>query len=211
MARESISTHMRQWNAYFHLLSIGRPDEAQRWHEQIIEEDPLSQMWHYTLAVSLLALGSDDAALNECRRSIELDPQFWIGWMLQGVIHALHGRHAESMRCAEQAMATAARAPLATGVLAAALVAAGRTMDAEPLLEELRRNTATGPLGLAYYHLARGDMDGVVEWAGAAAAQRVASLITIVIRPFEPRLKHAAGWPALLKTLNLGPASIATF
>jgi tetratricopeptide (TPR) repeat protein len=207
IAREPISTHMRQWNAYFHLLSIGRPAEAKRWHDRVIEEDPLSQMWHYTSAISLLALGSDEAALNGCRRSVELDPQFWIGWMLQGLIHAVHGRHAESMQCAEQAEASAARAPVAIGLLAAALEKSGRTMDAEPLLDELRSNTATGPIGMAYYHLARGDMEGAVVWASEAADQRVASLVTILVRPFEPRLEHAPGWPALLKKLNLAPAT----
>ena len=207
MAREPISTHMRQWNAYFHLLSIGRPAEARRQHDRVIDEDPLSQMWHYTSAVSLLALGSEEAALNECRRSVELDPQFWVGWMLQGLIHALHGRHPESLQCAETAVASAARAPVAIGPMAAALVNTGRTVDAEPLLDELRSNTATGPIGMAYFHLARGDMDGAVEWAGKAADQRVASLVTIFVRPFEPRLRHAAGWPALLKTLNLAPAT----
>jgi serine/threonine-protein kinase len=204
-AREPISTHMRQWNAYFHLLSIGRPAEAKRWHDRVIEEDPLSQMWHYTSAISLLALGSDEAALNECRKSLELDPQFWVGWMLLGLIHALHGRHTESMQCAEKAVV--ARAPVAVGLMAAALVNTGRTEEAEPLLDELRSNTAAGPIGMAYYYLARGDMDGTVQWAGAAAEQRVASLVTILIRPFEPRLRTSPGWSALLKTLNLAPAS----
>jgi len=49
-------------------------------------------------------------------------------------------------------------------------------------------------------------MDGAVEWAGKAADQRVASLVTILIRPFESRLRTSAGWPALLKRLNLTPA-----
>jgi serine/threonine-protein kinase len=206
MAREPISAHMRQWNAYFYLLSIGRPAEARRQHDRVIEEDPLSQMWHYTSALSLLALGSEEAALNECQKSVELDQQFWIGWMLQGLIHALHGRHAESMQCAETAVASAARAPVAIGLMAAALVNTGRTMEAEPLLDELRSNTPTGPIGLAYFCLARGDMDGAVEWAGKAADQRVASLVTILIRPFESWLRTSAGWPALLKKMNLAPA-----
>ena len=49
-------------------------------------------------------------------------------------------------------------------------------------------------------------MDGAVEWTDKAADQRVASLVTIMIRPFEPRLRHAAGFPALLKKMNLTPA-----
>jgi eukaryotic-like serine/threonine-protein kinase len=206
-AREPITAHMRQWNAYFHLLSIGRSAEAMRQHDRVLEEDPLSQMWHYTSALSLLALGSEEAALNESRKSVELDPHFWVGWMLQGLIHALHGRHPESMQCAETAGASAARAPVAIGLIAAALVNTGRTVEAAPLLDELRSNTPTGPIGMAYFYLARGDMDGAVEWAGKAADQRIASLVTIMIRPFEPRLRVSAGWPALLKKLNLTPAS----
>jgi tetratricopeptide (TPR) repeat protein len=159
------------------------------------------------LALLLLALGSEERALNECQKSVELDQQFWVGWMLQGVIHALRGRHTESMHSAEQAVARAARAPVAVGLMAAALVNTGRTVDAEPLLDELRSNTPTGPIGMAYYYLARGDMDGAVEWAGAAAEQRVASLVTILIRPFEPRLRTANAFPALLKKLNLAPAT----
>jgi hypothetical protein len=50
-------------------------------------------------------------------------------------------------------------------------------------------------------------MDRAVEWAGAAAEQRVASLVTILIRPFEPRLRTANAFPALLKKLNLAPAT----
>jgi eukaryotic-like serine/threonine-protein kinase len=205
-AREPLSPHLRQWKAYFFLFSIGRPDEAAQHVARIIDDDPLCQMWHYTQALTLAALGREDEALDAIRRAVELDSQFWIGWMLQSLLHSVQGRHAESLHCAEKAIAAAPWAPIANGAMAAALVNTGRPADAEPMLDGLRSNASSGPLGMAYYSLARGDMDGAVEWAGAAADQRVASLVTIVIRPFEPRLRTSHGWPALLKKLNLTPA-----
>ena len=206
-AREPLSPHLRQWKAYFYLLSIGRPNEARQLVAQIIEDDPLCQMWYYTLAITLAALGREDEAIGALRRAVELDPQFWIGWMFQGVLHALHGRYAESLHCAEKAITDAPWAPGANGLMAAALANVDRANEAESLLTVVRSDPTVEPLGMTYYYLARGDMDGAVEWAGKAADQRIASLVTILVRPFEPRLRHAAGWPALLKTLNLAPAS----
>ena len=205
-AGEQMSAHLRQWNSYFFLASVGRVAEAKEQMERVIEEDPLSQMWRYTMALTLQALGFDDEALTQCQKSVELDPQFWIGWMLQGVLHALHGRHAEALHCAEKAIADAPWAPGAKGFMAAALANMDRASEAEPLLTALRGNPTVGPMGMVYYYMARGDVEHAIEWAGKAADQRIASLVTLLIRPFEPRLRDAAGWPALLKTLKLTPA-----
>ena len=82
MAREPISPHLRQWNAFFHLFSIGRATEAKQQMDRVVEEDPLSQMWRYIMSVTLSALGRDDEALCEIRKAVELDPQFWLGWTL---------------------------------------------------------------------------------------------------------------------------------
>jgi hypothetical protein len=138
---------------------------------------------------------------------VELDPQFWIGWMFQGLLHGVHGRHAESLQCAEKSVAIAPWAPGANGALAAALANMDRAHDAEPILNALRGNASVGPLGMAYYSLAKGDFERAVEWAGEAADQRNASVVTILVRPFEPRLRISPGWPALLKKINLAPAN----
>ena len=210
MAREPISPHLRQWNAWFHLFSIGRRTEAKQQMDRVVEEDPLSQMWRYVMSVTLFASGRDDEALREIRKAVELDPQFWLGWTFQSLFHALHGRHPESLQCAQKAIAGAAWSPLANGVMAAALANEDRTSDAGPLLDRLRGDRSVGPIGMAYYFLARGDMDSAVEWVEKSADQRIASLVTLMIRAFEPRLITSAGWSALLKRLNLTPAVTTT-
>jgi len=206
MAREPISPHLRQWNAWFHLFSMGRATEAKQQMDRVVEEDPLSQMWRYTMSVTLAGSGRDDEALRESRKAVELDPQFWLGWTFQSLLHAFHGQHAESLTCAEKGIAGAAWASQAIGAMAAALANMDRTVDAEPLLATLQSDTSVGPLGLVCYSVARGDVDSAVEWAEKAADQRIASLVTLLIRAFEPRFNKSAGWPALLKKLNLTPA-----
>jgi serine/threonine-protein kinase len=206
MAREPITPHVRQWNAWFCLFSVGRAAEAKQQMDRVVEEDPLSQMWRYIMSVTLAGSGRDDEALSEIRKAVELDPQFWVGWTFQSLLHAFHGRHAESLTCAEKAIAGAAWAPYSIGVMAAALTNMGRTVDAEPLVATLQSDPSVGPLGLVCYYVARGDVDSAVEWSEKAADQRIASLVTLLIRAFEPRLNKSAGWPALLKKLNLTPA-----
>ena len=93
--------------------------------------------------------------------------------------------------------------------MAGVLAHAGETEKAETLLAGLRGDADMGPVGLACYHLVRGEIDRAVEWAGKAVEQRFPAVIILVIRPFEPLLRQSAGWPALLKKMNL-PASCLT-
>ena len=100
---------------------------------------------------------------------------------------------------------------MANGVMAAALANDGS--DGRTPGRCLTACAATGPSGQSGWRvllLARGDMDSAVEWAGKSADQRIASLVTLMIRAFEPRLITSAGWPALLKRLNLTPAVTTT-
>jgi hypothetical protein len=134
-------------------------------------------MWHWIMSLVLHGLGQEDEALNECRASVELDQQFWIGWALLGILHAIRGHHSESLQCAERAMAIAAWSPVASGTMAAALANTGRTSEAEALLETWRSETHYGPLALALYSMARGDIDGVVS--GQAGRRTNASSVSL--------------------------------
>jgi TolB-like protein len=203
LAREPISTHLRQWYAFFYLFSIGRADEARQQMVRVIEEDPLSQIWRLINAQILLGLGLDDDALDSVRKAVDLDPQFWLGWWFQGFLHAVHGRHVEALPCAEKAMAGAPWSSLTVGVMAGALANLEQAEKAEPLLATLRGDAYGGPIGLSCYYLARGEQENAVEWAGRAAEQRFTCLITWVIRSCEPQLRRSAAWPAVLKKMDL--------
>jgi eukaryotic-like serine/threonine-protein kinase len=201
--REPLSPHLRQWYGTFFLSATGRAEEARLQLTRVIEEDPLCPMWRLMRANLLPGLGLEHEAVDDARKSVELDPGFWIGWADLGLLYATRGRHREALECAEKAMAGAPWCPYSLGVMAAALANEGQADTAEPLLVALRGDSHGGPVGLAIYYLARGEIELAVEWAGKAVEQRFPAFIPRVIRAFEPMLRQSAAWPGVLKMMNL--------
>jgi len=204
--REPLSPHLRQWYATFFLFATGRADEARLQLSRVIEEDPLCQMWRLMRANLLPSVGLEHQALDDARKAVELDPGFWIGWADLGLLHARLHQHTEAMQCAEKAMAGAPWCPYSIGMMAAALANQGHADRAEPLLAALRGDTYGGPVGLAVYFLARGQIEQAVESSAEAVQQRFPAFIPRMIRAFEPSLRRSAAWPGVLKKINLaGP------
>jgi len=203
VAHKPLSCHLRQWYALFYLYSRGRAAEARQQMERVLEEDPLSQMWHYILGYVLLGLELDAEAAAALQRSVELDPHFWFGYVALGMLHAKLGQHVEARKCADRGFAAAPWSPHSIGLLAGTMMNAGETKEAEELLAKLS-GSYREPAARACFHVVHGEIDNAVEWAGKALDQRVAAIITIIIRSFEPLLRKSAGWPGLLKKMNLG-------
>jgi eukaryotic-like serine/threonine-protein kinase len=200
MAQEPITCHLRQWYALFFLFALGRTEETYRQMLRVLDQDPLSQMWHYTLSCVLAAMQLDNEAVAEGRRAVELDPGFWFGRAFLGLLYAKLGRRTEARECGEKAYAAAPWSPHSIGLLAGTMDA-GESKEAEELL-------ATGsdfrePISRAVFHFVRGEIDSAVEWFGKAADQRFVMIMTILIRPFEPVLGQSPGWQGLLKKMRL--------
>ena len=207
--REPLSPHLRQWYGTFFLFATGRADEARLQLSRVIEEDPLCQMWRLMRANLLPSIGLEHEALDDARKAVELDPDFWLGWADLGLLCARRHQHTEAMQCAERAMAGAPWCPYSIGVMAAALANEGQATKADALLAALQGDAYGGPVGLAVYFLARGEIEQAVEWSAKAAEQRFPAFIPRLIRPFEPSLRRSAAWPGVLKKMNLAFAGRA--
>jgi eukaryotic-like serine/threonine-protein kinase len=203
VTREPLSPHLRQWYGTFFLFATGRADEARLQLSRVIAEDPLCQMWRLMRANLLPSVGLEHEALDDARKAVELDPGFWLGWADLGLLYARRHQQAEAMQCAEKAMAGAPWCPYSIGVMAAALANEGRANGAEPLLMALRGDAYGGPVGLAVYFLARGEIEQAVEWSAKAVEQRFPAFIPRLIRTFEPSLRRSTAWPGVLKKMNL--------
>jgi serine/threonine-protein kinase len=183
--REPLSPHLRQWYGTFFLYATGRADEARLHLSRVIDEDPLCQMWRLMRANLLSSVGLEHEALDDARKAVELDPGFWLGWADLGLLHARRHQHTEAMRCAERAMAGAPWCLYSIGVMAAALANQGQVNEAQPLLDGLRGDAYGGPVGLAVYSLARGEIEYAVEWSAKAVEQRFPAFIPRLIRAFR--------------------------
>jgi serine/threonine-protein kinase len=179
--REPLSPHLRQWYGTFLLFATGRADEARLQLSRVIDEDPLCQMWRLMRANVLPGVGLEHEALDDARKAVELDPGFWLGWADLGLLYARRHQHPEAMHCAERAMAGAPWCPYSIGVMAAALANQGQVNEAQPLLVALRGDAYGGPVGLAVYSLARGEIEQAVEWSAKAVEQRFPAFIPRLI------------------------------
>jgi len=136
-------------------------------------------------------------------RAVAIDPDFWLGWLGLAQFCSVRGQFSEALPFAEKAIARAPWGPVAIGATAAALRNVGRGEDAEAYLAQSRADAYGGPVGLAAYHMACGELDQAVEWLSKAVDQRYTIILITMLRPFEPLLHQCAGWPALLKKMNL--------
>jgi serine/threonine protein kinase/tetratricopeptide (TPR) repeat protein len=202
-AREPLSPHLRTWRSFFHLFSVGRADEALRESARVLEDDPLSQMWFFTRSFILQGAGLEDEALAASRTTVALDPDFWTGWVQQGRLLALHGRHDEALHCAERGYAAAPWSPMSIGLMAATFANVGDLDKARACLDTLVPDQPGVACGMAVEAVSRGDLDGSVEWLTKAVDDRNPGLVNLIVRPLEPRLRLRPGWPALLKKMNL--------
>jgi tetratricopeptide (TPR) repeat protein len=207
VAREPLSPHLRSWHAFFYLLSTGRLDEARKQSERVLEDDPLCQMWYFCHAFLLQALRLDDDALAAMRRAVELDPQFWVGQVQLALLHALGGRHAEALACAEEAYACAPWSALAIGMTAGTLENAGQSGRAQRVRDTLE-GRPHAPWGHAYDALCRGEFERAAEWTMMLADERAFGFVPLLVRGFEPFLRQSAAFPALLKKLDLARADL---
>jgi serine/threonine-protein kinase len=202
-AREPVGWHVRAWHSIFYLLPVGRADEARQEAERALEDDPLSQILHWCLAIGLEGLGREEEAGAAYGKAVELDPRFWLGWLLFGMHHAVRGRHAEARNCAEKAFALFPSSPYNIGLLAGVLRNSGETARGEVLLAQLPPGSFEAPIALYCFHLVCGEIDAAVESARKAMEQRVPLFFSCAIRPFEHVLRKSPGWPALLKKMNV--------
>ena len=79
------------------------------------------------------------------RKSVEIDPGFWVGWMWLGALQAIQRQHDEALSSAEKAIALAPWSPVTMGLIAAVLANVQRHSEAETYLARLRDDAYAGP------------------------------------------------------------------
>jgi serine/threonine-protein kinase len=203
LARGAISGHVRQQRALFDLLTRGEGEDAHREHLAVIDDDPLCQMWHYTMSLTLAALGRDAEALAAAERAVAIDPASWVGWREVGIIHATNGRLGEALACAERVIAAAPWSPPNVGLLAGALEVLGHAERARPHVDALRADGDTGPAGLFIYHVVSGDADAAIDSAQQACERRFTAIIPLAVRPRQRLLRTSPRWRGFLESVRL--------
>ncbi|MGH7446963.1 MAG: tetratricopeptide repeat protein, partial [Longimicrobiales bacterium] len=127
-----------QWRANY-LVARGRFDEAVTAMRRAQEVDPLSLIASAALGWVHYHRRDFDAAVQQCRRTIELNPNFEQAWLWGGLAHEAAGRYAEALQMLQKAAVLSQRSATVLTALGRAHALSGDVSAARKIVEELRR------------------------------------------------------------------------
>jgi eukaryotic-like serine/threonine-protein kinase len=197
MAHEPVPPGVRQWYGWFHLLLVGRGDEAIEQQKQGLKEDPLNVNWNMLLAYSFITMGRPVEAEIAARRALEFDANHAWGCLVLAWALVLQEKWGEALHIAEKATPMI---PIGLGFLAAILMHLGETVRAEGLIRKLISEEPYGtPSGLCMFYLLTGEMDTCAGWVEKAIEQRHLNAVhfALWLGRSNPR------WPAIAKLMML--------
>jgi TolB-like protein len=194
-----------QWFADF-LSAMGRTDEGLAAAASAMQLDPLSPVIALGEATVLYYARRYAEAQAECRRVIEIYPEFQFGHLDLGRALEAEGRLEE----AEAAFASAARiagadplthAPL--GQIAGMRGDKARALDCARRLIESRRQRFVSPYTIANLHVVAGEKDAAFEWLERGLEERDPMMVYTKVHPRLDSLRGDARFDSLLRRVGL--------
>jgi tetratricopeptide (TPR) repeat protein len=150
---------------------MGRLDESLAEMKRARELDPLSLIINVSLASVLSDRKEFDLAIDQCRKTIELDPSFGQGQWMLGICLRQKGMLKEAIFQLEEANRLFGNSPYALGDLGNAYAASGekaKAMEVISTLKEFLSRGYTVNFEIALTCLGFGDKDKAFEWLGKA-------------------------------------------
>jgi serine/threonine-protein kinase len=194
------------WNMHGFLLGArGRAREGLDAIQRGNEIEPLSAPRRAELAQAYLWLGDTAGASSEARRTLELNPFFFMAYHHLGVAQVLEGRYDEAVATFEQGVKVAPQQAVLRGGLSVAHAGAGRRAAAEAILAELvtwspRANLA---YSVARVHESLGRSDEALAWLRRSADDRDSFFVWIRSDPLFATLAKDPRFAALLSEVGL--------
>jgi Flp pilus assembly protein TadD len=168
------------------LDTLGRHDEAMKRRRVGYELDPLDATSVLNFGYGHLIGRNFDEAIAIFERALELDPRSAAATYGLGMAQVDSGRFVEGRRTFEAGIRDVEAGSTMKGFLGWSLALAGRTEDAEAVLEDILADVDSRPVspyhvGLVYLGLGR--LDEYFEWLEAAFQQRSIWMAWFTCRP----------------------------
>ena len=169
------------------LAETGRVAEGVAELRTAVQLDPLSPFVNRALCGLLLYARDFEAALEQGRKTLDIDPtHFPVRWPMAPAWHFL-GRPDEALRTIEAAVSLAPKDPLTLGFLGMCQAVAGpqeealRTIDK---LKDLRAETYCAASPIAWVHAHLGDFNQAFQWLDTAFEERDGLLVLLKQYPW---------------------------
>ena len=188
-----------QWYGLFLDLE-GRLDDARREIDRAVELEPLSIVAGALRGLQLNLAGDHARELEQCRATVELDPNHFLGHWGLGLAYEHAGRMEDSVASIRRAIALAEANPILTAVLARSEALAGRRDEARRILAAMDADPS-GARPSAYQRaaaeVALGDPNSALDRLEQGAEAREPWMVWIKVDPMLALLRGTPRFEAL--------------
>jgi eukaryotic-like serine/threonine-protein kinase len=158
------SPFVHEWYAYY-LTGMGRNDEARNELKRAEELDPLSDTVDLIYGLNYVFSDEFDRAIEQSRKLIQADPNFWFGHFFLGWALAREGKYDDAIRSLNEAIRLGA-SPYAQGYLGYAYALSGQTAKARAVAQQMvqtSRQSYVPAYQIALVYVGLGEKDKVFE------------------------------------------------
>jgi serine/threonine-protein kinase len=188
-------------------LTVGRrPADAIRVAERARANDPLSPASSHSLAVQLALARKYDAAIAECRHTIQLDPSFGVAYEVMAASYAAKGMTREALTLIEKASGINPGNAISLALLGFIHANLEQDREARGILERLTalsQQRYIPALAFAVVHVGLDERDEAFAWLEKAYAERSNRLAYLGMEPTWDRLRSDPRFGELLRRIGL--------
>lgn len=192
-----------QWY-WAYLEAMGRRKEALEEILRAKQLDPLSPINGLDLAVHYSFSHDHDRAIEECRKTLELNPRFAPAEVWLWVAYDHKGMKKEALQHYIQSMRLSGKGPSAD-LVDAAYAKSGYVAAVRTAAEELTRLSRTGSVDtnqIAWLWVAAGEKEEALRWLEQAAERRAAVLVWLNVAGEWDTLRDDPRFQALLSRMR---------
>ncbi|MGC2659524.1 MAG: hypothetical protein WA324_16325 [Bryobacteraceae bacterium] len=198
---------VHHWYAITYLTPLGLFQNARNEIQKAEELDPLSASIKRDIAVILFNGRLYEQAIEQCKRTIELEPTFQSSYWALALSYGGLGRYNEATAALEYALRdSTAPPPRLLGALGYAYARAGRHAEATKTLDhmsDLSQTRYVSPFDFALIHLGFGNNDLAFDWLDRACKARCYELVFLTVDPRFDALRSDVRFSRLLRRLAL--------
>lgn len=196
-----------QWYALY-LSAMRRREEAIAEIEQARQLDPLSLIINTNMGDVICDAGQLDRAIEQYRKTLELDPGFSAAYVSIAWAYEVKGMHDQAIAAIQQATRLSGERPKHMALLGVAHARAGRRAEALSILDELKerwKRQAGRAWAIAAVYIALGEKDQAFEWLEKAYEERDFYLLFLKGEWLYDSLRDDPRFDDLLRRIGLEP------
>jgi Tfp pilus assembly protein PilF len=205
------SPSVRNDYAFWTLMPLGRVDEALAQNRLALENDPLSPRYHFVRGWLLYLKRDYDGATEECRKVLEIEPNYFVVHRILAKIHWQKRRFDDVLASSRDAAEPFRMRPSTVlGALGITYAAQGRVEEARQVLNRLKEMASCVYVRASVFadiHMVLGDLDDAWRWFEKAVDDQEPAIIATGVDPFFDPFRNDLRYIQLLRRMGL-PASV---